>query len=649
MTKRFLPMSRQEMLERGWQQLDFVFVSGDAYVDHPSFAPAVICRVLESKGYKVGLICQPNWRDTKDFKLLGRPRLGFLVAAGNLDSMLNHYTAAKKERRQDVYSPGGEAGKRPDRATIVYSNRIREAYKKVPIIIGGVEASLRRFTHYDYWDNKLRRPILMDSKADLLIFGMGERAIVEVADYLAGGIPVEEIKHVRGTAYMCDSLQHLDGLEQVHIASHEQVMADKVLFAKAFKQHYDEQDPVRGRIVAQKCADTYIVQNPPAMLLSSEELDDIYDLPYMRNWHHSYDAAGGVPAIEEVKFSIVSQRGCFGSCSFCAIHSHQGRIIQARSHASIIREAQELISMPDFKGYIHDIGGPTANFRHPACKKQLTKGACRERQCLFPQACKQLDTSHEDYVSLLRSVRSLPGVKKVFIRSGVRYDYLLLDKSGVFLHELCANHVSGQLKVAPEHVSEGVLACMQKPDKHVYLQFAEKFARKNETLNLKQYLVPYLISSHPGASLSDAVNMAEFLRDVGHQPEQVQDFIPTPGCLSTAMYYAEYNPLNGQQIFVAKGAHEKAMQRALLQYKNPKNRQLVIEALQKANRQDLIGNSAKCLIKTRDADKRERRGKAAEADLQNTAPTARPRFAQGKSAQLPQNGRKTAGFSKKRK
>lgn len=612
MIKRFLPISRQEVLERGWKQLDFIFVSGDAYVDHPSFAPAVVCRVLESKGYKVGLICQPNWRDTKDFKLLGRPRLGFLVAAGNLDSMLNHYTAARKERRQDAYSPGGEAGKRPDRATIVYSNRIREAYKKVPIIIGGVEASLRRFTHYDYWDNKLRRSVLMDSKADLLVFGMGERAIEEIADYLDGGVPVEDIRHVRGTAYVSESIQHLDGLEQVHMASHEQVMADKVLFAKAFKQHYDEQDPIRGRIVVQKCNDAYVVQNPPALPLETKELDDIYNLPYMRNWHPSYDALGGVPAIEEVKFSIVSQRGCFGSCSFCAIHSHQGRIIQARSHESIIGEAQDLIAMPDFKGYIHDVGGPTANFRHPSCKKQLTKGTCKEQQCLFPQPCKQLDTSHEDYVNLLRKLRALSGIKKVFIRSGVRYDYLLLDKSGVFLHELCAHHVSGQLKVAPEHVVDSVLACMQKPGKEIYQQFADKFVRKNEALNLKQYLVPYLISSHPGASLNDAVSMAEFLRDTGHQPEQVQDFIPTPGSLATAMYYSEYNPLTGHQIFVAKGTREKAMQRALLQYKNPKNRQLVIEALQKANRQDLIGSATNCLIKNRDAEKRDERTKTVE-------------------------------------
>lgn len=651
MTKGFLPVSRQEMFERGWQQLDFVFVSGDAYVDHPSFAPAVICRVLESKGYKVGLICQPNWRDKNDFKLLGRPRLGFLVAAGNLDSMLNHYTAAKKERRQDAYSPGGEAGKRPDRATIVYSNRIREAYKKTPIIIGGVEASLRRFTHYDYWDNKLRRSVLMDSKADMLIYGMGERAIVEVADYLAGGIPIEEIRHVRGTAYMADSIQHLEGVEQVHIATHEQLLTDKVLFAKSFKQQYDEQDPIRGRIVVQKCADTYIVQNPPQMPLDSAELDEIYDLPYMRNWHPSYDALGGVPAIEEVKFSIVSQRGCFGSCSFCAIHSHQGRIIQARSHESIVKEAQALIKMPDFKGYIHDVGGPTANFRHPSCKKQLTKGTCKDRQCLFPHPCKQLDTSHDDYIELLKKLRALPGIKKVFIRSGVRYDYLLLEKSGVFLHELCANHVSGQLKVAPEHVVDSVLACMQKPGKDVYLQFADKFAKKNAALGLKQYLVPYLISSHPGASLNDAVSMAEFLRDIGHQPEQVQDFIPTPGSLSTAMYYAEYNPLNGQAVFVAKTAQEKAMQRALLQYKNPKNRQLVIQALQKANRQDLIGNSAKCLIKTRDAERRERRHGAADTvDAPVKHSTEASRGSRGKSSRaVNKQEARTNTFKKKRK
>lgn len=600
MTKEFLPITGQEVADKGWQQLDFIFVSGDAYVDHPSFAPAVICRMLESKGYKVGLICQPNWRDKADFKALGRPRLGFLVAAGNLDSMLNHYTAAKKERRQDAYSPGGESGKRPDRATIVYCNRIREAYKKTPIIIGGVEASLRRFTHYDYWDNKLRRSILADTKADLLVFGMGERAVVEIADCLAGGMPVADIKHIAGTAYMCESIGHLESLPQVHMTAHEQLLQDKKAFAKAFKVMYDEQDPIIGRIIVQKCADSYIVQNPPSRLLSEAEMDEIYALPYMKTWHPSYDAAGGVPAIEEVKFGIVSHRGCFGSCSFCAIHSHQGRIIQARSHESILAEAQAITKLPGFKGYIHDVGGPTANFRHPACSKQLTKGACKQRQCLYPKPCPHLDTDHSDYIKLLKEVRALDGIKKVFIRSGVRYDYLLADKNGSFLHELCAHHVSGQLKIAPEHISDSVLACMQKPDKKVYQQFVEAFNKKNAALGLKQFLVPYLISSHPGATLEDAVAMAEFLHETGHYPEQVQDFIPTPGSLSTAMYYSEYNPLTGQDLFVAKNALDKAMQRALLQYKNPKNRDLVVQALNKAGRRDLIGNAPQCLIKTRD-------------------------------------------------
>lgn len=600
MLKNFLPITKQDMAERGWEQLDFIFVSGDAYVDHPSFAPAVICRVLEAQGYKVGLICQPDWRDTKDFKRLGRPRLGFLVAAGNLDSMLSRYTAAKRERKTDLYTPGGAVGKRPDRATIVYCNRVREAYKKVPIIIGGIEASLRRFTHYDYWENKLRRSVLVDSKADLLIYGMGEKQIVAVADYLAGGIPVEEIQFVEGTAYLATSIQHLEGMEQVHIASHEQLLTDKKLFAKAYKMQYDEQDPIRGRMVIQRTADCYVVQNPPAQPLTAAEMDAIYALPYMKTYHPSYEALGGVPAIEEVKFSIVSQRGCFGSCSFCAIHSHQGRIIQSRSHESIIQEATELTEMEDFKGYIHDLGGPTANFRHPSCSKQLSKGTCKNRQCLHPTPCKMLDTSHEDYIQLLRKVRALPGIKKVFIRSGIRYDYLLLEKTGVFLHELCANHVSGQLKIAPEHIVPHVLEAMQKPGKEVYLEFMDKFTKKNEKLGLKQYLVPYLISSHPGSRLEDAIALAEFLLAIGHYPEQVQDFIPTPGSLSTAMYYSEYNPLENTEIYVAKEQKEKAMQRALLQYKNPKNRELVLQALQKAGRLDLIGNGPKCLIKGRE-------------------------------------------------
>ncbi len=605
MIEKFLPISRQEVEQRGWQQLDFIFVSGDAYVDHPSFAPAVICRILESRGYKVGLLCQPNWRSKDEFKSLGRPRLGFLVAAGNLDSMLNHYTAAKKERRQDAYSAGGEAGKRPDRATIVYCNRIREAYKKTPIIVGGVEASLRRFTHYDYWDNKLRRPILVDCKADLLVFGMGEKPILEIADCLAGGMPVEDIKHIAGTAYMAEGIEHLKGVEQLHIATHEQMLVDKTAFAKAYKVISDEQDPIRGRTLVQKCEDVYIVQNPPAQPLSTEEMDEIYALPFQKTWHPAYDALGGVPAIEEVQFGLVSHRGCFGSCSFCAIHSHQGRIIQQRSVQSLVDEAVALTKMPNFKGYIHDVGGPTANFRHPSCKKQLTKGTCKHRQCLYPKPCEQLDTDHSEYVQLLRQLRALPGVKKVFIRSGVRYDYLLADKSGVFLHELCANHVSGQLKIAPEHVVDSVLACMQKPGKNVYQQFVQKFNEKNEKLGLKQFLVPYLISGHPGATLADAIAMAEFLHESGHYPEQVQDFIPTPGSLSTAMYYAEYNPLTDKPLFVAKVLHDKAMQRALLQYKNPKNRELVIQALHKAGRADLIGNGGKCLIKTRDAMKKE--------------------------------------------
>lgn len=623
MIQEFLPITRQEVEQRGWQQLDFIFVSGDAYVDHPSFAPAVICRMLESRGYKVGLICQPNWRSKDDFKRLGRPRLGFLVAAGNLDSMLNHYTAAKKERRQDAYSAGGATGKRPDRATIVYCNRIREAYKKTPIIVGGVEASLRRFTHYDYWDNRLRRPILADCKADLLIFGMGEKAVLEVADCLAGGMPVEEIKHIAGTAYMSESIAHMSGVEQIHMPTHEQMLADKISFAKAYKIINDEQDPIRGRVLIQKCEEYYIVQNKPAEPLTTEEMDEIYALPFKKVCHPSYNELGGVPALEEVQFGLVSHRGCFGSCSFCAIHSHQGRIIQSRSIESLVQEAKKLKDTEGFKGYIHDVGGPTANFRHPSCKKQLTKGTCKNRQCLYPTPCEQLDTSHAEYIQLLRALRSLPGIKKVFIRSGIRYDYLLAEKNGVFLHELCEKHVSGQLKIAPEHVVDSVLACMQKPGKNVYMDFVDKFTEKNKKLGMKQYLVPYLISGHPGATLKDAIVMAEFLRDSGHYPEQVQDFIPTPGSLSTAMYYSEYNPLTDKPLFVAKTAQDKAMQRALLQYKNPKNRDLVIQALQKAGRLDLIGVSGKCLIKTRDALKREERNKSSAVKMKTSTS---PRF-----------------------
>lgn len=595
MSNKFLPINKNDMLERGWTELDFLFISGDAYVDHPSFATAIITRILEAQGYKVGIICQPDWRNHDDFKKLGKPRLAVLISAGNLDSMLNKYTAAKKERKVDSYSAGGVVGKRPHRATIVYANRVREIWKKVPIIVGGIEASLRRFAHYDYWDNKLRHSILIDSKADLLIFGMGEKQIVEIADYLAGGAAVQDIKYIDGTAYVTENIDHLE--EYVELPSEEKVFAEKKVFAEMTKLEYEELDPIRGKVLVQKSGNSYIVQNKPAMLLTTEELDHIYDLPYIRSYHPSYEAVGGVPALEEVKFGIISHRGCFGSCSFCAIHSHQGRIIQSRSHRSIIEEAVKISNLVDFKGYIHDLGGPTANFRQKACKYQIQQGACKNKQCLAPTPCKSLEVSHEDYVSLLNEVRSLPKIKKVFIRSGIRYDYLMLDKNKTFIKQLAEHHVSGQLKIAPEHISENVLRTMRKPNKKVYTDFCQEFNHQNTALNKKQYLVPYFMSSHPASTLLDAIELAEFLHLTGHYPEQVQDFIPSPGSLATAMYYSEYDPYTKKTIFVAKTTTDKAMQRALLQYKNPRNRELVQLALVQAGREDLIGDGNKCLIK----------------------------------------------------
>lgn len=592
--KDFLPISIEEIKERGWEQLDFLFVSGDAYVDHPSFGPAVICRVLEAQGYKVALLCQPDWRKPENFAVLGKPRLAVLISGGNLDSMLCHYTAAKKERKKDNYTPGGEMGKRPDHATVVYSQQIKKLWPDMPVIIGGIEASLRRFAHYDYWEGKLLPSVLADSHADLLIYGMGEKQITEAADYLSGGASMQDMHYIRGTAYLTDSLEGID--DYVEIPSYKACLKNKKLFAKAHYLQSKEQDPFYGKTVVQKNGSKYLVQNPAPYPLTQQEMDAIYDLDYQRTYHPSYEALGGVPAIEEVRFSIISCRGCFGSCSFCAIHSHQGRIIQSRSHESILKEAKIIAAMPDFKGYIHDVGGPTANFRHPACAKQLKVGACRDRQCLFPKPCPNLDSSHSDYIELLRKIRAIPGIKKVFIRSGIRYDYLLEEKTGEFLDELCRYHVSGQLKIAPEHVAPRALKNMGKPGKEVYLKFMRAFSKKNKEIGLKQFLVPYFISSHPGCTLDDAIELAEFLRDIGHQPEQVQDFIPTPGSLSTAMYYSGCNPETGREIFVARNPHEKAMQRALMQYKNPRNRMLVKEALLKAGRNDLIGSGDKCLL-----------------------------------------------------
>ena len=594
--KGFLPICRRDMEERGWHELDFVFISGDAYVDHPSFGPAIICRLLEKHGYKVGIIPQPDWHSTKDFDRLGKPRLGFLVSAGNMDSLLNKFTAAKKVRHEDAYSPGGQAGHRPERATIVYCNRLRELYPDVPIIIGGIEASLRRMAHYDYWSNAIRRSILVDSQADLLIYGMGERAILEIAADLQQGVEVANIQDVHGTCYRVPNKDY--AWDYIELPSFEAVRKDKKTFAEAFKIEYLEQDPIRGRKLLQQNDEWCVVQNPPAMPLSEEQMDEVYDLPYMRTYHPIYEKAGGVPAIKEVQFSLVSQRGCFGGCNFCAIISHEGRIIQRRSHASLIREAKILTHMKGFKGYIHDVGGPTANFRRTSCDGQLKRGTCRGKPCLSPEPCKLLVADHSDYIKLLRELRSLPGVKKVFVRSGIRFDYLLLAKDD-FLYELCKYHVSGQLKIAPEHISDRVTRLMGKSNRAVYLRFVEKFRRMNERLGKKQYLVPYLMSSHPGSELSDAVELAEFIRDMGYHPQQVQDFIPTPGTLSTCMWYTGLDPMTGEKVYSAKSYEEKRMQRALMQYWLPKNHEIVRKALHLAHREDLIGFGPKCLVRPR--------------------------------------------------
>ena len=583
------------MEERGWQQLDFIFVSGDAYVDHPSFGPAILCRLLEKHGYRVGIIPQPDWHSTKDFTSLGKPRLGFLVSSGNLDSQLSRYTAAKRLRHDDSYSPGGKAGFRPERAVQVYTGKLRECWgKDVPIIIGGIEASLRRFAHYDYWADEVRPSILAECDADLLVYGMGEHQLIEIAAQLHQGVEIQNIQDVQGTCFRVPDFDYIWDYEA--IASFEQVRKSKAAFAEAFRTEYLEQDAFRGKRLAQQNGSWCIVQNPPAMPLSTEEMDEIYDLPYMRTWHPMYDKAGGVPAIEEVKFSITAHRGCFGGCNFCAIISHQGRIIQPRSDASILREAKIMTEQPDFKGYIHDVGGPTANFHRTSCDAQLKRGTCHGKQCLSPDTCKNLTASHAGYLELLRKLRQLPKVKKVFIRSGIRFDYLMLAKDD-FLRELCEHHISGQLKIAPEHISDRVTRLMGKSGSKVYRRFVEKFTRMNKQLGKKQYLVPYFMSSHPGSQLEDAIELAEFIKEMGYHPEQVQDFIPTPGTLSTCMWYTGLNPLTGQQVYSAKSPEEKAMQRALMQFWLPKNYELVRRALEKAGRRDLIGYGAKCLIR----------------------------------------------------
>lgn len=594
---RFLPVSREDLAERGWDEYDFLVITGDAYVDHPTFGPAIISRLLESEGYRVAILAQPDWRRVSAFTQLGRPRFGVFLSSGNIDSMVAHYTVAKKRRHDDAYSPGNRTGLRPDRAAIVYVNKAREAFGgDLPLIVGGLEASLRRFAHYDYWEDKVRRAILFDSQADLLVYGMGETATKEIAARLASGTPVEEITDVKGTAFIAKSPEAC-AYPKVECPSFEQVSGDKRAYAQANQIQYEEHDPIRGRAILQRHGARLLVVNPPAMPLTTAELDFVAELPYVREPHPMYDAMGGVPAIEEVRFSVAHNRGCFGACNFCSLAFHQGRIISARSHASVLREVEALTKHPGFKGYIHDVGGPTANFRRPACAKQRKAGVCKNRACLAPTPCPNLDADHTDYLTLLRQVRAVPGVKKVFIRSGIRFDYLLQDKSGEFFAELVQHHVSGQLKVAPEHCVDGVLDYMGKPHIAVYERFKQKYDRLNQRYGKRQYLVPYLMSSHPGCTMDDAVRLAEWLNRTGRQPEQVQDFYPTPGTLSTCMYYTGIDPRTMKPVYVPKDPHEKAMQRALMQWKRPEKRALVREALRAAHREDLIGYGKGCLLR----------------------------------------------------
>lgn len=600
----FLPVTREEMKKRGWEQVDFVYVSGDAYVDHPSFGAAIIGRLLESRGYRVGMIPQPDWRRKESIQVFGRPRLGFLVTAGNMDSMVNHYTVSKKHRQKDAYSPGGQMGLRPDRAVVVYSNLIRQSYKDSPVILGGIEASLRRMAHYDYWENKVKHSILIDSGADLISYGMGEHSILEIAEALDSGIPIEEITYIAGTVYRTKDL--LRAYEPIILPSFEDVKEDKAVYAESFATQYRNTDPFTAKAMAESYGNRgYVIQNPPAMPLSTQEMDDVYDLPFTGEYHPMYKKKGGIPALEEIKFSLTSNRGCFGGCNFCALTFHQGRILQTRSHDSIIREAVKMTKAPDFKGYIHDVGGPTADFRHPSCQKQLTKGVCQNRQCLFPTPCKNLKADHKDYVLLLRKLRDIPGVKKVFVRSGVRFDYVLADPDKTFLRELVKYHVSGQLRVAPEHVSDQVLHYMGKPSHQVYLRFLEEFDKADKQAQKDQYAIPYFMSSHPGCTMKEAVKLAEYVRDLGYTPEQVQDFYPTPSTLSTCMYYTGIHPITKEKVYIPKNPHEKAIQRALMQYKNPANRELVLEGLKMAGRMDLVGFGPKCLIRPENSSRKK--------------------------------------------
>ena len=640
----FLPVSRADMEARGWDQCDFVYVCGDAYVDHPSFGMAIISRVLEHAGYRVGIICQPDWTDPASIAALGEPRLGFLISAGNMDSMVNHYTVNKKPRHEDAYTPGGRAGARPNRAVTVYGNLIRRTFKDKPIIIGGIEASLRRLAHYDYWQDKLKRSVLLDSSADILLYGMGERSIVEVADALDGGLPVDQITFVNGSVYRTSGTGALDNVFDYELLPSWDVLEkDRLAYARSFNIQQQNMDPITGgRLVEPYPNGVYVVQNPPSAPLTEREMDEVAELPYARHWHPDYDVAGGIPAFDEIRFSISSNRGCFGECSFCALAFHQGRMVQVRSRESIMREAEVLTHDPEFKGYINDVGGPTANFFKPACKKQLTHGVCKNRRCLWPNVCCNMDTNEDAYAELLRDLRQIPGVKKVFVRSGIRFDYTMADASDKFLVELLQHHVSGQLRLAPEHVSDAVLSVMGKPRRKVYDAFVERFERLSAEYDLKQYVVPYLISSHPGSTMKEAVELAEAVRDMGYMPEQVQDFYPTPSTMSTCMFYTGVDPRTMEPVYIPRDPHEKAMQRALIQYRKPENYKLVKEALRKAGREDLIGYGAKCLIrpvppKPGAGGGKKQVGAGAGKPANGTSKRATSRHEDGKAATQPQN------------
>lgn len=642
----FLPVSKEDMQERGWWWYDILIVTGDAYVDHPSFGPTVIGRVLEAEGFRVAILAQPDWHDASAFQAMGRPRLGVMIGSGNLDSMVAHYTAAKKRRSEDFYSPGKKMGLRPDRAVIVYANRAREAFPGLPIIIGGLEASLRRFAHYDYWDDKVRRSALVDAGADLLVYGMGESASIEIAKRLKKKEPVDSLRNIRGTAFMAAAPEDCC-FDSVSLPSFEEVSADKTAYARATYQEYAQHDPIRGKALIQGHDKRYLVVNPPAMPLNGKELDRVAELPYTRSYHPMYEPMGGVPAIEEVRFSVIHNRGCFGACNFCALAFHQGRMVTSRSQDSVVREVELLTKLPDFKGYINDVGGPSANFRHTSCKQQLEKGLCPNKRCLAPEPCKNLDADHSDYLALLRRLRAIPGVKKIFVRSGIRYDYMLEDKNQDFFRELVKYHISGQLKVAPEHCIDSVLDYMGKPHIGVYEKFMDQYKRLNDRYSKEQYVVPYLMSSHPGSTLEDAVALAEYLNRMGRQPEQVQDFYPTPGTISTCMYYTGIDPTTMKPVYVAKTPREKALQRALLQWKRPDKRQLVIEALKEAGREDLIGYGPECLVRPMDQRRRPYQGKDRQAAKEKKPEPKKPQSKKGwakakpKKNARPGSGRKS--------